>query len=159
MSARGTPVEPKPIDELIDKAMDERKPLEVMSKPRAVGSAQLRETQALRGYAHCCMSLATDDYSKEIPMRIALVLGSATLLALGGCSLLDRSSSSENVKTAYAGPASMTPQQVRQLLHNQGYTNVTSLHQNGDDWVGAATTSTGNHVDFDIDKNGVIHTK
>ena len=53
----------------------------------------------------------------------------------------------------------MTAQQVTQLLHNQGYTNVTGLHQNGDNWVGAATTSTGNHVDFDIDKNGVIHAK
>lgn len=83
----------------------------------------------------------------------------ATLLALGGCSLLDRSSTSENVRTAYAGPASMTGDQVRQLLHNQGYTHVTGLHQNGDDWIGAATTSTGTHVDFDIDKSGVIHAK
>lgn len=92
-------------------------------------------------------------------MRIAIVLGSAALLALGGCSLLDRTSSSENVRTAYAGPASMSARQVTQLLHNQGYTNVRDLHQNGDDWVGAATTSAGNHVDFDIDKNGVIHAK
>jgi hypothetical protein len=92
-------------------------------------------------------------------MRTAIVLGGVALLALGGCSLLDRSSTSENVKTAYAGTASMTAQQVTQLLHNQGYTHVTNLHQNGDDWVGAATTSTGNHVDFDIDKSGVIHTK
>ena len=92
-------------------------------------------------------------------MRTAMVLTGAALLALSGCSLLDRSSSSENVRTAYAGPASMTAQQVDQLLHNQGYHNVTGLHQNGDDWIGAAVTSTGNHVDFDIDKNGVIHTK
>lgn len=92
-------------------------------------------------------------------MRTAIVLGGVALLALGGCSLLDRSSTSENVKTAYAGTASMTSHQVTQLLHNQGYTQVTNLHQNGDDWVGAALTSTGNHVDFDIDKNGVIHTK
>lgn len=92
-------------------------------------------------------------------MRIAIVLGSAALLALGGCAMLDRSSSSENVKTAYAGTASMNQQQVMQLLHNQGYANVTGLHQNGDDWVGAATTSAGNRIDFDMDKSGVIHTK
>lgn len=92
-------------------------------------------------------------------MRIAIVIGGAALLFLAGCSLLDRSSSSENVRTAYAGPASMSARQVTQLLHNQGYTNVTGLHQNGDNWVGAATTSAGNHVDFDIDKNGVIHAK
>ncbi|MGH8320129.1 MAG: hypothetical protein ACREUL_19530 [Steroidobacteraceae bacterium] len=53
----------------------------------------------------------------------------------------------------------MSAQQVTQLLHSQGYTNVRDLHQNGDDWVGAATTRTGGHVDFDIDKSGVIHAK
>ncbi len=83
----------------------------------------------------------------------------AALLILGGCSLLDRSSSSENVRTAYAGPASMTAGQVMQLLRNQGYTNVKDLHRNGDDWVGSATTGSGAHVDFDLDKSGVIHTK
>lgn len=93
-------------------------------------------------------------------MRSAVVfLVTATLLGLGGCSLLDRSSSSENVRTAYAGPASMTSDQVMELLHNQGYTNVTGLHRNGDDWIGAATTSSGSRVDFDMDKKGVIHTK
>jgi hypothetical protein len=92
-------------------------------------------------------------------MRIAIALGGAALLVLGGCSLLDRSSSSENVQTAYAGTESMTPQQVTQLLHNQGYTAVTGLHRNGDDWVGAAITSSGNHVDFDIDKSGTVHAK
>lgn len=92
-------------------------------------------------------------------MRFAIVLGGAALLAVGGCSMFDRSSSSENVRTAYAGTSSMTEEQVAQLLHNQGYTNVTDLHQNGDDWVGAATTNTGNHVDFDMDKKGVLHTK
>ena len=92
-------------------------------------------------------------------MRTGSVLMFTTLLALSGCSLLDRTSSSENVRTAYAGTASMTSDQVRQLLHNQGYTDITDLHQNGDDWVGAAATNKGTHVDFDIDKRGVIHTK
>lgn len=92
-------------------------------------------------------------------MRIATVLVGAALIALGGCSLLDRTSASENVRTAYAGPSSMSAQQVTQLLHNQGYKDVMDLHQNGDDWVGAATSATGAHVDFDIDKSGVIHTK
>lgn len=90
---------------------------------------------------------------------VAVFLMTAALLGLGGCSLLDRSSSSENVRTAYAGPASMTADQVTQMLHNQGYRNVTGLHQNGDDWVGSATTSTGKHVVFDMDKDGVIHSK
>jgi hypothetical protein len=92
-------------------------------------------------------------------MRTATLLVGTALVALGGCSLLDRASTSENVRTAYAGPATMNAQQVAQLLHNQGYRHVTDLHQNGDDWIGAATTATGTRVDFDIDKNGVIHTK
>jgi uncharacterized protein YceK len=93
-------------------------------------------------------------------MRSASVfVMTATFLVLGGCSMLDRSSSSESVRTAYAGPASMSADQVRELLHNKGYTNVSGLHQNGDDWVGEATDNSGKHVDFDMDKNGVIHTK
>jgi uncharacterized protein YceK len=90
---------------------------------------------------------------------VGVLLMAGTLLVLGGCSLLDRSSSSESVRTAYAGPAVMTGDQVTQLLHNQGYRNVKDLHRNGDDWVGSATTSSGARVDFDMDKNGVIHTK
>lgn len=92
-------------------------------------------------------------------MRTAIMLAGAVSLALGGCSMFDRSSSNENVKTAYAGTASMSAQQVEQQLNSQGYTDVTGLHQNGDDWVGEAISSSGHHVDFDIDKNGVVHTK
>lgn len=87
-------------------------------------------------------------------MRAVIVLAGAALITLAGCS-----SSRENVRTAYAGTASMTPAQVGQLLHDEGYTDVTDLHQNGKDWVGAATNKSGDHVDFDIDKAGVIHTK
>lgn len=53
----------------------------------------------------------------------------------------------------------MTQDQVTQLLHQQGYGQISDLHKNGSDWVGAATTRDGTHVDFDIDKNGLIHTK
>lgn len=86
-------------------------------------------------------------------MRAVIVLVGATLLTLAGCS------SRENVRTAYAGTASLSAGQVRQLLHDKGYTDVSDLHKNGSDWVGAATNEGGDHVDFDIDKSGVIHTK
>jgi uncharacterized protein YceK len=92
-------------------------------------------------------------------MRNDIVVIGIALLALGGCSMLDRTSSSENVETSYAGTASMTTEQVEELLHNQGYTEITDLHQNGKDWIGAAVTNAGKHVDFDIDKGGVIHAK
>ncbi len=79
------------------------------------------------------------------------------LIALSGCSMMDHRSS-ENVQTAYVGPAAMNEQQVTQLLHDQGYGQVSDLHKNGSDWVGAATKD-GTHVEFDIDKDGKIHTK
>ena len=93
-------------------------------------------------------------------MRALGVLMAVTLFTVAGCSMFaDRSSTSENVHSAYAGTASMTSGQVTQLLHNKGYTNVHDLHQNGEDWVGAATDSSGTKVTFDMDKNGMIHTK
>jgi hypothetical protein len=93
-------------------------------------------------------------------MRVACFLLIAAL-ALSGCSMFggDRASSSEDVRTAYAGPAALDEQQVTRLLHDQGYSNISGLHKNGSDWIGAATTKTGAQVDFDMDKNGVIHTK
>lgn len=92
-------------------------------------------------------------------MRNGIVFVGTALLALGGCAMLDRTSSSENVKSAYAGTASMTAQQVEELLQNQGFSDVTNLHQNGDNWIGAAVTSAGKHVNFDLDKDGMVHTK
>ena len=50
-------------------------------------------------------------------MRTAIAVVGATLLVVSACSMFDRSPSSENVKTAYAGPASMTAQQLTDLLH------------------------------------------
>jgi hypothetical protein len=90
-------------------------------------------------------------------MRVVLLCVSA--LALSACSVFGGARSSEDVRTAYAGPAALDQQQVTQLLNDQGYTHIENLHKNGDDWVGAATTRAGTQVDFDLDKNGVIHTK
>ena len=91
-------------------------------------------------------------------MRLVVPCLCASLLTLSGCSMMDHRSS-ENVQTAYVGPSAMNEQQVTQLLHEQGYGQVSDLHKNGSDWVGAATTKDGSRVDFDIDKDGVIHTK
>lgn len=75
----------------------------------------------------------------------------STLLVLAAC---DR----ENVKSSYMGTASMSEDQVTQLLAQNGYQAITSLHKNGHDWVGSATKD-GSPVNFDIDKAGTIHTK
>jgi hypothetical protein len=65
----------------------------------------------------------------------------------------------EKVDKGYIGPASLDQQQVTQLLEQQGYSNITGLHENGTDWIGAATDRSGHQVNFDIDKSGTIHTK
>lgn len=62
------------------------------------------------------------------------------------------------VKSDYIGTASMNEQQIEQLLSQQGYTDVSDLHKNGDDWFGGAQKD-GHVVNLDIDKSGTIHTK
>lgn len=52
----------------------------------------------------------------------------------------------------------MDQDQVAQLLNKQGYTNITNLHKNGPDWVGSANKD-GQMVNFDIGKDGNVHTK
>ena len=64
----------------------------------------------------------------------------------------------ENVKSTYVGVSSMDDGQVTQLLSKQGFTDITNLHKNGPDWVGSANKD-GQMVNFDIDKNGNVHTK
>ncbi len=64
----------------------------------------------------------------------------------------------ENVKSSYVGVSSMDQDQVAQLLNRQGYTEITNLHKNGPDWVGSANKD-GQMVNFDIDKDGNVHTK
>jgi hypothetical protein len=66
--------------------------------------------------------------------------------------------SHENVKSEYMGTASMDENQVMQLLDQHGYTAISNLHENGQDWVGSATKD-GRPVSFDIDKSGTIHSR
>lgn len=87
---------------------------------------------------------------------IAVLLCSGPLSMLG-CAEVPRHEH-ENVKSSYVGVASMDQDQVTQLLNKQGYTDITSLHKNGPDWVGSAEKD-GQMVNFDIDKNGTVRTK
>lgn len=66
--------------------------------------------------------------------------------------------SRESVKSGYVGPASLNEDQVQQLLEQQGYSQITGLHKNGRDWVGAAVKD-GRQVNFDIAADGKIETK
>lgn len=94
-------------------------------------------------------------------MRPVAVLATLLVLPLSACSIFghDNGGSTAKVNTGYIGPASLDQQRVASLLNSQGYTHVTDLHMNGTDWIGAADTSSGQPVDFDIDKDGVIHTR
>jgi hypothetical protein len=76
----------------------------------------------------------------------------ACLLALSACS------GREKVRSDYIGTASMDQDQVTQLLTQSGYQDITNLHKNGRDWVGSGTKD-GSPVNFDIDKDGTIHTR
>ncbi|HJS89509.1 MAG TPA: hypothetical protein VJ738_06030 [Steroidobacteraceae bacterium] len=75
--------------------------------------------------------------------------------ALSACSMFG----GERVHSDYVGPAALNQDQVTRLLNEQGYTDVTGLHKNGTDWVGSAVNNDGQQVNFDIDKDGTIHTK
>jgi hypothetical protein len=84
-------------------------------------------------------------------MRMKAPVCCAILVALAACS-------SEQVKSDYMGPAAMTQDQILEMLTAHGYTEVTGLHKNGEDWVGAANKD-GQPVNFDIDKKGTIRNK
>jgi hypothetical protein len=77
----------------------------------------------------------------------------ATLLVL-----LSACATHEDVKSSYVGTGAMNEDQVTQLLNQQGYTDVTNLHENGQDWIGSASKD-GQVVNFDIDKHGDVRTK
>ena len=78
------------------------------------------------------------------------------LVLVGACSAFGGGARSEK---GYVGPASLDEQQVTQLLGQKGYTNVEGLHKNGSDWIGSARNSSGQQVNFDIDKDGTLTAK
>ena len=88
-------------------------------------------------------------------MLKTIVVTLTLLTATSACSMFGR----EDVHSGYVGPASLNQDQVTRLLNEQGYQDVTGLHKNGSDWIGSATNKEGQEVNFDIDKDGTIHTK
>lgn len=78
------------------------------------------------------------------------------LMLLSACSAFGGGAKTEN---GYVGTASLDEPQVTQILNQNGYANVEGLHKNGTDWIGSATNRNGQTVNFDIDKDGAIHTK
>lgn len=81
-----------------------------------------------------------------------------TLLSCITVSMAITACTGVRVKSDYIGTSSMNKEQILQLLSQQGYTDVSDLHKNGDDWFGGAQKD-GHVVNFDIDKGGTIHTK
>ena len=88
-------------------------------------------------------------------MRKVSWLSLVLVTFVSACSLFG----GEKVHSSYVGPASMDQDQINRLLYEQGYTHITGLHKNGNDWVGSGINRDGQTVNFDIDKAGTIHTK
>ena len=92
-------------------------------------------------------------------MRTSAFIATALVASLAACSSLYGSDSSPTTKTSYVGTSSMGPTEVGQLLRNNGYSHISNLHKNGADWIGSAVNQSGKPVAFDVDQNGVVHTK
>jgi hypothetical protein len=88
---------------------------------------------------------------RPLRSRVLAMVGASLFLVLAACA-------HEDVKSGYVGPASLSEDQVSQMLQQQGYTGIAGLHKNDRDWVGAAEKD-GHQVNFDISPDGTIHTK
>ena len=91
-------------------------------------------------------------------MRTSAFIAAVLVASLAACSSL-YGSDSPTTKTSYVGTSSMGPTEVAQLLRNNGYSDIANLHKNGADWIGSAVNQSGKPVAFDVDQNGVVHTK
>ncbi len=90
---------------------------------------------------------------QSMPKIIAVTL--ALSIGLSACSMFG----GERTHSGYVGTSAMNQNQVTRLLNEQGYQDITGLHKNGTDWIGSATDQSGRQVNFDIDKDGTIHTR
>jgi hypothetical protein len=93
----------------------------------------------------------------------SVTVAAAVLIGLAGChswrsgsTQTGDSGSSMQSSATGSSTRSMNESQVRRDLSDHGYNNVSSLHQSGSDWVGSATDTTGQPVNFDVDDQGVI---
>ncbi len=102
-------------------------------------------------------------------MRLPYAAAVALLAGLTGCSStdMDQGQSARSSDTTGSAAATMpstggsgssmtSEAQVRQNLRDHGYSNLSNLQRSGDDWIGTATDSSGNPVNFDVNPSGVI---
>jgi hypothetical protein len=101
--------------------------------------------------------------NSEVTMRSRSVMAAAVLLiGLSGCQSWESGSSTQSSDSGSSSGATGSPTgamseaQARQDLSNQGYSNVSDMHQSGNDWMGSAIDSSGKPVNFDVDEQGVI---
>ena len=88
-------------------------------------------------------------------MRLMPALIFLLALSTSACSMFG----GEKVQSDYVGTGSLDQSQVAHMLSEKGFTDITGLHKNGQDWVGSAMNKDGQQVNFDIDKTGTIRTK
>ncbi len=64
--------------------------------------------------------------------------------------------STSGADATMSGAPSLSEAEVRQSLGDHGYGNVANLHRSGDDWLGTATDSSGQPVNFDMNPSGIL---
>lgn len=104
--------------------------------------------------------------SEGVMRSLPVITAAALVIGLSGCSSWKSGSSTRSsdsgsptqsgLQSGGTGSSRMSESQVRQDLKDHGYSNLSGLHQSGNDWMGSATDSSGAPVNFDIDPGGVI---
>lgn len=91
----------------------------------------------------------------RVPTAIA---GAAIVLAtLSGCSYFGSGSSSAPPPSSGSSTAPINESQARQILQDEGYANVSNLHQTNNGWQASATRN-GQSTTVDVDNYGIVHT-
>lgn len=92
-------------------------------------------------------------------MRVPTAIAGAAmiLLTVSGCSYLGWGSSSEPPATSGSSTAPINESQARQILQDEGYSNVSNLRETNNGWQASATRN-GQSTTVNVDNYGIVHT-
>lgn len=93
-------------------------------------------------------------------MRVPIAIAGAAmmLLTVSGCHYFGGSgSSSEPAATSGSSAAPISGGQARQILRDEGYSNITNLHETDNGWQASATRN-GRSTTVNVDNYGIVHT-
>jgi hypothetical protein len=92
-------------------------------------------------------------------MRVPTAIAGAAmmLLTVSGCSYLGLGSSSPPPASSGSSTAPINASQARQILQDEGYSNVSNLHETSNGWQASATRN-GQSTTVNVDNYGIVHT-